>query len=724
MINPKYSIPPGMTLTANGKTQRIFPNAQDGYDLESLERGTDVLSYKQVVTALKNPDAWSTNMMFLNNAASARIRCGGLFYVEQLRAEERSKVAFRKALCVAMSTLEQDGHKLTQAYLNLAPTRRKIKTVARQIFTEFPINTALRGGSVSKVACMPMGRTLLKYYKQYVESDFDEMALADQTWLRGNRTRRISTKVIELIFQAIEETFLDPRKRTAAAAYTRFSTLVSGENAMRSANGLSPLEHVSYTTVWSAVETITPASKSVARDGVKQAVNEHTRGSTDTRALMLGENVEVDECKLSLMTVSKKNNWYGKLSSDEKALLKEVDEIVHSRLFLVLIIDVASRMPLGWVLTEAPGAEATQAALRMAMRDKSREKVLYGCESEPMPAVGIGMLRGDNGSGIRNVDVKSAAVGLNVQCLDARTYRGGDKPYIERMFGTMEGQLIALLHGYAGRRAGALPGYDPIKNGVLDCEELYGLITRYLVDEYPLQRHTGTTMMGRRPIVAAEEINGKYGAILPPAAHDFRIQLGFKHRCQISHEGVKAFGLPYNSPELQLAGERAKGKVTVFVDPDQIAFATVLLEGRSDPILADLSWTAMSDLTLKEFFTVAESARAEDPELTEAFESTLSRVRQERFSQLADIASKRKLPRSYMTLEEANKKAHVILAGVHSSRVIEVEGAAQPGSLNDECLSQGAYVIGDGFSEAIELQSDDTNPDFLTSTPNIEGKLK
>lgn len=724
MIDPKYVIPSGMMLTANGKTQRIFPNAQDAYDLESSERGTDVVNYNQVVSALRNPDAWSTNMVILNNAASARIRSGGLFHVDQLKAKEQDKVAFRKALCIAISSLEREGHKLTQAYLNLGPTRIKIKAIAAQVYTKFPINTALRGGSVSQVACMPLGRTLLKYYKGYVESGFDEMALADQTWLRGNRKRRLSTKVLDLILQAIEEAFLDPRKRTSAAAYTRFTTLLAGENAVRAANGLSPLGKVSYTTVWQAVQAVSPSSKSIARDGIKQAVNDHTRGSTDTRALMLGEYAEVDECKLSLMTVSKKNNWYGKLSADEKDLLKEVDEIVHSRLFLVLIIDVASRMPLGWSLAEAPGAEATQAALRMAMREKTRERIVYGCEREPMPAIGIGMLKGDNGSGIRNVEVKSAAVGLNVQSIDARTYRGGDKPYIERMFGTTEGQLISLLHGYAGRRAGALPGYDPIKNGVLDCEELYGIITRYLVDEYPLQCHTGTTMMGRRPIRAAEEINEKYGAILPPTAHDFRIQLGFKKRCQISHEGVKVFGLPYNSPELQLAGEQAKGKATVFVDPDHIAYATVLLEGHSEPILADLSWTKMSDLTLKEFFTIAEAARAEDPQLTASFEGTLVRVRQKLSKQLADIASKHKLTRSFMTLEEADSKAKALLAGVHSPRVPELAGTTKPGSLSDDDLSQGAYTIGDGFTEAIELEADETDPDFLKNVPDIEGKLK
>ena len=146
---------------------------------------------------------------------------------------------------------------------------------------------------------------------------------------------------------------------------------------------------------------------------------------------------------------------------------------------------------------------------------KPVKKTIYGCERDPMPAIGIGTLKGDNGSGIRNSVVKSAAIGSAIQTIDARTYRGGDKPHIERMFGTMESGLIYLLHGYTGRRANALPGYDAIKNGVLDTEELYGLITRYLVDEYPLERHSGTGMYGRPPIVVAKGIGGQTWYGLP-----------------------------------------------------------------------------------------------------------------------------------------------------------------------------------------------------------------
>lgn len=723
MSAPNYKIPSGMTVTSQGTQCQIYPNASGSYDVVSDRRGLEVMTYKQVLSVLKRPDAWSQNRVIQGVDATARVRSGGLFYVEQLCKEQQQEVEFREALCVSLLQLQKDGAKLTQPYLNRTETRQVIRAIAGQIYTKHPIDIARRGGGIVAACIMPKGRTLLNYLKRYVESAYDPMALADHKWLQGNRHRRISSTVLEMILRSIEEIDMDPRKRSVRGVYNRFKTLLASENASRALNGLEPLEGVCYSTIREEVRKISPTARAIARNGLKSTLNTHSRGSTDSRALMIGDCCDIDECKISLMSVSKKNGWFSKLSAQQKVTLKEVDEIIHSRLSLVVIIDVASRMPLGWTLSETPGAEATRSAMRMAMRNKTKEKIKYGCTMDPMPAVGINLLRNDNGSGLRNTDVKSAAVGLNMQALDARTYRGGDKPYVERMFGTMESQLFAFLHGYTGRRAGALPGYDPIKNGVLNTEELYALITRYLVDEYPLRKHTGTTMFGRRPIEVAKDVAENAGEILPPTAHDLRIHLGFEVRCKITHEGVKAFGLPFNSVELQAAGEIHRGKVKVFVNPDDISFATVLIEGRSAPIAAELSWTAVQDLTLPEFFEAAELARKSDPQLTQEFESTLNSVVRERFDHMERIASEKKLPRSYITIAEAERKASEILRGVHSARTIPHEGSATPGSLNELSMQDGAYKIAGGFENPLEHQAEPQHDELFTALPDTKGKL-
>lgn len=340
-----------------------------------------------------------------------------------------------------------------------------------------------------------------------------------------------------------------------------------------------------------------------------------------------------------------------------------------------------------------------------------------------MPAIGIGTLKGDNGSGIRNSVVKSAAIGSAIQTIDARTYRGGDKPHIERMFGTMESGLINLLHGYTGRRANALPGYDAIKNGVLDTEEHHGLITRYLVDEYPLERHSGTGMYGRPPIVVAKELAGKHGMVFPPVAHDRRIHLGWQKTCRITKMGVKFLGLPFNSEALQKLGEHHRSKVTVCVDPDDISHATILAEGHAEPVLADLSWTAVKDLTLQEFLTHAKMARAEGPELAADFERTLARVRRERFDHMHQGTADRKLPRSYLTAAEATEMADQILAGVPSAQDEPLPGTVTPGSLDQENLPEGSWDIGPGFDQSIEGTRDQDGIQLDYGQPNLKGKL-
>ena len=723
MFDPNYVIPTGMDISIDGVRQKVFATGDGCYRLEGQTRSTGVLHYKELVSLLKRPDAWSTGANLSSSSALARLRVGGKFYVEQLSDALQDQVDFRRALCVAIDQLAAEGVKITRGSLSKPINRKRIRDLASKIYSTRPIDVGLRGGSTRTVAIMPKAKTLMKYRDRFEKSGYDEMVLADQTWLRGNRSRRICSKNHELILAAIDDTFLDLKQPGAAQALKRYKTLLEGENASRSLQGLEPIAPVSYGTIANYLKTIGPTALSLARNGKKHVANNDTPGQTDTRALTPGELVEIDECKISLISVSKKNLWYSKLSEEEKQALEDLDELIHARLWLIVVLDVASRMPLGWVLTETPGAEATCAAIRMATRDKTREKNIYGCERDPMPAIGIGTLKGDNGSGIRNSVVKSAAIGSAIQTIDARTYRGGDKPYIERMFGTMESCLFNLLHGYTGRRANALPGYDAIKSGVLDTEELYGLITRYLIDEYPLERHSGTGMFGRPPIVVAKELAEKYGTILPPNAHDRRIHLGWQNTCRITKMGVKFLGLPFNSAALQQLGEHHRSKVTICVDPDDISHATILAEGHSEPILADLSWTAVKDLTLQEFLTYAKMARAEDPELAVDFERTLARVRRERFDHMREITVDRKLPRSYLTAAEATQMAEQILAGVPSAQAEPLPGTVAPGSLDDENLLEGSWDIGTGFDPSIDgtHEQDGVQPDF--ERPNVTGKL-
>src|SRR5690606_4695784 len=97
---------------------------------------------------------------------------------------------------------------------------------------------------------------------------------------------------------------------------------------------------------------------------------------------------------------------------------------------------------------------------------------MYGCTGEPVAAIGIGNVKHDNGAGLRNSASVAALLGIGAMDTAVRTYSPTDKPYAERMFGTIESVLLNLIQGYTGRKPGALPGYDAQKNGVLNIDEL------------------------------------------------------------------------------------------------------------------------------------------------------------------------------------------------------------------------------------------------------------
>ncbi|MFT3688871.1 hypothetical protein [Paenirhodobacter sp.] len=535
-----------------------------------------------------------------------------------------------------------------------------------------------------------------------------------------------SIVVCENLFdQSIEDVALDLKCPNVASVHRRHKDLVELENVRRAANRLEKLRPVSARTVSTHIKSLGVAVLTIARDGERATTNNCTRGRTDTQALMVGDLVEIDECKISLIAIVRRVGMWQRLSSEEKAALEELSEYVKTRLWLVLALDVATRMPVGWVLTDAPGGDATLEALRMATRSKDREKIIYECELDPMPPIGIACIRNDNGSGLRNSAVKTALLGLASQVVDVRAYHSGDKPYIERMFGGLEARLYNLIHGFTGNRAGALKGYDAMKSAAFVREELYAMITKYLIDEYPSERHYGTDFFGQRPIKVAERLAKEGWAVPPISPQDRRLHLGWRFEATITDEGVKVLGLPFNSPELQRHRDSECRKVAVYLDPDRINEVTILVRGCPDQIMADLSWSAMRDMTLAEYLSHVEAVRAEDPLDTKDFDLRLARIRNERFEMLRRVAIERDIPCSYMTLSEAQAKADRLTTGMHAHRPEHMPGTVAPGMIGKLGELPEAWDIGGGLSPAIEGQTEEAEGQPVPfGRPDTKGKLK
>uniref|UniRef100_UPI0036718A42 hypothetical protein n=1 Tax=Rodentibacter caecimuris TaxID=1796644 RepID=UPI0036718A42 len=89
-----------------------------------------------------------------------------------------------------------------------------------------------------------------------------------------------------------------------------------------------------------------------------------------------------------------------------------------------------------------------------------------------------------------------------------------------------------------GNRAGALEGYDAIKSAAYIRAELYAIITKYLIDEYPLERNYGTTFMGQRPLDVAERLARDGWGTPPVSPQNRRLHLGWRFEATITDEGI------------------------------------------------------------------------------------------------------------------------------------------------------------------------------------------
>ncbi|HEY9037876.1 MAG TPA: transposase family protein [Roseovarius sp.] len=464
-IVPRYNYPAGTEVTLFSQKMAMNRLTDDGYELTNKENGdTSVVSFSKFVEYLKSP------AMRIESAGGmptsvVELRLGGLKNAEQLSAIQEENGRFHFALCCGMSMLREKrrremggrGDHLSIQDMNDPANRKFIKLIAETVFGKKIHLSKVRGGK-SNDWFMYQGRTLIKYlniYDSIGPEDDSVAALASLDHLKGNETQRITPRLREIMTKAWEEVGLDLKGPGVANVFKHLEMLVLEENQSRKRNGLELLIVPSQKTLRAhRDDLLSPSEYLLATKGERYSRNKRGRGSTDIRALMIAEMVEIDECKASLITSAKEKGYWHTLAVEDQEALKQIDEDIRSRLSILVMIDIASRMPLAWIVSDQPRTEATLALLRMATRDKTKEKVIYGCDGDPTPAMGLGMIKNDNGVGLRNAKIKQVLLGSGASSTDARTYASSDKPYVERMFGTVESVLLKLIHGYTGRKPG------------------------------------------------------------------------------------------------------------------------------------------------------------------------------------------------------------------------------------------------------------------------------
>ncbi|PWR00994.1 hypothetical protein DKT77_19310 [Meridianimarinicoccus roseus] len=706
-VVPKYAFLPGSEVTLFDRPMVVTGRSDEGYLMTGLEdHEVTVLSYDKFVEYVKLPGV-KLNSALARTGGRLKQRLGGYKSVQALSQAQRSEAEVRLAICYALRVYlareRERGNisfELSNRKVDNEEVRKFIANYVTSVTGERVRLRPSRGGK-SKDRILYRGRTMMDFFRIFEDLEPGENpldALVPLDHEKGNRTRRFPDGLLDLMTEAWEKIGLDLRKRTVANVREHLKTSLEETNRKRSRNGLCPFPVPSEKSLcFHRDRLVTRSELVVATEGQRHARNKRGRGSTDVRALMIGELCGMDECKMSLVMCAKEAGYWETLGEDEKRACETADQYVRKRLHILVMLDVASRMPLAWVIAETPNTEATLQLLRMATRDKTKEKIRHGCKREPARAVGLMNVRNDNGTGLRNEKVISTLLGLGSINTIGRAYASTDRAHEERFFGTLETGFFRLLPGYTGGRPGELPGYDAQQNGVVCVDVLYGMLTRYFVDEYPYQRHFGVGMGGRRPYDVYKQINETRGQIPPTDPDKRRIQLGWQIDVTPTDEGVRVFtAIWFNSDALQRTREyaMADGKVAVFVDPDNLNDATVVLPRVKEPIAVQLQSTVFADMSLSEVLRLMASMRREDPAATEFNEEQLALARRRKYDDIDAIGVEHNLPRSYSTVEECKRMAKAVFSGARICSAPRLVGTAELEEITNSSASDGCFRIG------------------------------
>lgn len=644
---------------------------------------------------------------------------GGIENVDQLSEQMKMNVRAALALVRGIDVMEAEGEKITHRFLDQPHIRSRLQSLAFDVTNDRDLFRYAKFCGTKLGENFPKGRTLCVMRKRWKDFDQNPVVLIQRHNKKGPRGllgRRL-TAVQDRFVQYVVSQYSKPTKPQLAPLY-RLARAKFDESFELLLQGMS---YPSLTTVRNALKRKSKRQMLLGREGRKVAQNQSAAGVTDIRALEFGQSVFTDQVYLSIFVRRKGTRSFKEV--DPKTVTPDLQEDEVLRVWLHVMIDRASRMPLAWVLSDTADGNHSIELHRMATRDKTKEKVRYGCKSDPAPATGILFHGADNGTATRNGAVYAAQLGLNMIARTGRTYVSTDQAPIESFFRTVQFQLLNFLDGYTGSRPGELAGYDAKKAASLALGDLYERLTHFFIDVYPLNAHRGADDHNATPMQRFRRVMKEYGEIDPPSPEARRIHLGIRKEVSTNNQGVQVFGLPYSCTELQEFTGGSSKKVTVHIDPDFIREVTIFAEGREDPMTGKLSMTALQDCNLDEAQDALHKAAEADPELKAEEDKRLGMALRRQAE--ASILEDPRCPDTYRRVERLERQAEA-LSKVESRPASFARMTCAPGSITALDGSANSYRPGGdtAWSSSSSVASKpDFDPKSLTFKPVKESKI-
>lgn len=463
-----------------------------------------------------------------------------------LEGTRMTKWSVRHELCEAFLAAEAEN-KVSRSDKSMSPFI--MEWLKQKIETEIG-----RFGSVIDLQSPPSPTALRRWLRRYEACDFDPIALVDGHGRSGNRDDRLHPDARERMNEWVEK-YKSNLKPSIAQLY----------RAMRADFHLEArhLSVPSRNTFTRAIKQLDPFHVLAAREGEAVARRKlyAVRARIDVSRPL--ERVEMDEQMVPLQSMLVERDLWDTLPEKLKY------GISHSRVWLSKLIDVYSKVVLGFVLTPAPSAASALATLRMGLEDKTELARSLGCDTAWYMFGVPEVIVTDSGSNFRSKAFRAAALDLGCSIMIAPAGLPQMRGTIERSFRTDAQRFYSMFPGRTFSDVVAKGEYDSEANIAVTQMELARLLVRYFVDVYHNTPHGG--LGGETPLEAWNRGVARFGVLPPPSKDVIRHIFSTPCECRIGNRGVRVAGLHYQSLALQNARRALKGKpILLRVDTENI----------------------------------------------------------------------------------------------------------------------------------------------------------
>lgn len=281
---------------------------------------------------------------------------------------------------------------------------------------------------------------------------------------------------------------------------------------------------------------------------------------------VVGEIVQADAWRFHLVTLDTTREKYNQMTEKERLAVKRV------RRWVVVIIDTASRVILGFSICRNPNEQASLEALRMVFMDKTylfRDVGIkdsdYGhrCPIHEMDNdCGSEFGKHPFGGSLFSQAVVSLSGSLMNTVAGVALLRG----HIERFFWTVDLKWARHLPGYTANNPQRLNDRKPYSEACITDDELHVLFLSFIA-EYHKTPHRGLTF--RTPSAVWDQLTAEHQFDITqmPSPGQLREACGFYADAKVCEAGIKFAGAVYSNKRIR--GERTARVVDRIAAPGQ-----------------------------------------------------------------------------------------------------------------------------------------------------------